>query len=105
MCKEVFDEQVRLGLVNSSAVGLDVCNLNRKTDEMCQILRHAQRKVFEANCIFAGLCAPQIFVYSPGMYSSTNQDFVRGTVSSFYEMFKQVRFCVAVFASMHHKNL
>ena len=25
-----------------------------------------------------------------GMYSSTNQDFVRGTVSSFYEMFKQV---------------
>ena len=76
--------------MNSSAVGLDVCNLNKKTDELCQILKQAQQKVFEANCIFAGLCAPQVFVYSPGMYSSTNQDFVRVTVSSFYEMFKQV---------------
>jgi hypothetical protein len=32
----------------------------------------------------------QVFVYTPGMYSSSNQDFVRGTVTSFYEMFKQV---------------
>jgi hypothetical protein len=55
-----------------------------------QVLKAAQGKVFEANCIFAGVCAPQVFVYSPGMYSSSNQDFVRGTVSSFYEMFKQV---------------
>ena len=30
-----------------------------------------------------------MFVHSPGMYSSSNQDFVRGTVSSFYEMFKR----------------
>jgi hypothetical protein len=55
-----------------------------------QVLKAAQGKVFEANCIFTGVCAPQVFVYSPGMYSSSNQDFVRGTVSSFYEMFKQV---------------
>jgi hypothetical protein len=55
-----------------------------------QVLKAAQGKVFEANCIFAGVCAPQVFVYSPGMYSSSNKDFVRGTVSSFYEMFKQV---------------
>ena len=57
----------------------------------------ARKKVYEANCIYAGVCAPQVFVYSPGMYSSSNQDFVRGTVSSFYEMFKQVRFAFAVF--------
>ena len=56
----------------------------------------ARKKVYEANCIYAGVCAPQVFVYSPGMYSSSNQDFVRGTVSSFYEMFKQVRFAFAV---------
>jgi hypothetical protein len=55
-----------------------------------QILKAAQVKVAQANCIFAGLCAPQVFVYSPGMFSSSNQDFVRGTVSSFYEMFQQV---------------
>ena len=53
------------------------------------MLQAARGKVFEANCIFAGVCAPQVFVYSPGMYSPSNQDFVRGTVSSFYEMFKQ----------------
>ncbi len=54
------------------------------------MLKAAQGKVFEGNCIFAGVCSPQAFVYTPGMYSSSNQDFVRGTVSSFYEMFKQV---------------
>jgi hypothetical protein len=31
-----------------------------------------------------------VFVYAPGTYSSSNQDFVRGTVTSFYEMFRQV---------------
>lgn len=55
-----------------------------------QVLKEAQQMVFNANCIFAGFCAPQVFVYTPGMYSSVNQDFVRGTVTSFYEMFKQV---------------
>lgn len=50
----------------------------------------AQVKVFEANCIYAGACAPQLFVYTPGMYSSSNNDFVRGTVTDFYEMFRQV---------------
>ena len=59
---------------------------------LLQVIMAARKKVFEANCIFAGVCAPQVFVYSPGMYSSSNQDFVRGTVSSFYEMFKQVSF-------------
>lgn len=89
-CLDAFLEQVRSGKVNSSAVGIDICNLNGKTNALCQIIKAAQGKVFEANCIFAGVCAPQAFVYTPGMYSSSNQDFVRGTVSSFYEMFKQV---------------
>ena len=51
---------------------------------------NTQIKVFEANCIYAGVCAPQLFVYTPGMYSSSNNDFVRGTVTDFYEMFRQV---------------
>ena len=89
-CISVFQQQVKQGNVKSSAVGIDICNLNSKTNQLCQIMKQAQGKVFEANCIFAGVCAPQVFVYSPGTYSSSNQDFVRGTVSSFYEMFKQV---------------
>ena len=65
--------------------------LKTNADNMvCQVLKAAQGKVFEGSCIFAGVCAPQAFVYTPGMYSSSNQDFVRGTVLSFYEMFKQV---------------
>lgn len=41
-CVNVFSEQVRKGLVNSTAVGLDICNLNSKTNEMCQSLKAAQ---------------------------------------------------------------
>jgi hypothetical protein len=50
----------------------------------------ARVKVATANCIYAGACAPQLFVYTPGMYSSSNRDFVRTTVLDFYEMFRQV---------------
>lgn len=88
-CKRSFHEQAQAGAVNSTAAGLDICNLNRRTNDLCQILKAAQGKVFEANCIFVGACAPQLFVYTPGMYSSSNNQFVRGTVASFYEMFKQ----------------
>ncbi len=72
-CKKVFTEEIKSGAVKSSAEGLDICNLNGRTNELCQILMSARKKVFEANCIFAGVCAPQMFVYSPGMYSSSNQ--------------------------------
>jgi hypothetical protein len=88
-CTRAFHDQGRAGVINTTAVGLDVCNLNRMTNDLCQILKAAQGKVFEANCIFVGACAPQLFVYTPGMYSSSNNNFVRSTVSSFYEMFKQ----------------
>ena len=36
-CRRVFGEQVKQGLVNSTAVGVDICNLNSKTNEMCQV--------------------------------------------------------------------
>jgi hypothetical protein len=88
-CQRTFHEQAQAGAANSTAAGLDICNLNRRTNDLCQILKAAQGKVFEANCIFVGACAPQVFVYTPGMYSSSNNQFVRSTVASFYEMFKQ----------------
>jgi hypothetical protein len=37
-CKAAFSEQVKKGLVNSTAVGLDVCNLNGRTNSMCEVL-------------------------------------------------------------------
>lgn len=36
-CNSVFAEQVRLGKVNSTAEGLDICNLNAKTNQLCQV--------------------------------------------------------------------
>jgi hypothetical protein len=39
VCNNVFGEQVRRGLVNSTSVGLDVCNLNSKTNELCKVWR------------------------------------------------------------------
>jgi hypothetical protein len=90
VCTQAFNEQARLGNVKAVAEGLDTCNLNNKMDELCRALQGARTLVMEANCIFAGVCAPQVFVYTPATYSSSNQDFVRGTVTSFYEMFRQV---------------
>ena len=36
-CKRAFAEQVKQGLVNSTAVGIDICNLNNKMDSMCKV--------------------------------------------------------------------
>ena len=36
-CLNVFSDQIRAGTVNSSAVGIDICNLNSKTNELCQV--------------------------------------------------------------------
>jgi hypothetical protein len=90
LCNDAFAEQVALGNVKSTAEGLDICNLNSRTDMLCGVLKQSQTVIAQANCIYAGVCAPQIFVYTPGMYSSTNRDFVRTTVMDFYEMFRQV---------------
>lgn len=54
-CNRVFAEEVRKGNVNSTAVGLDVCNLNSKTNLLCQQLKAAQALFcfFFANyCLF-----------------------------------------------------
>jgi hypothetical protein len=51
-CVNVFSEQVRNGLVNSTAVGLDICNLNSRTNHMCQILKAAQVSSFVSSSVF-----------------------------------------------------
>ncbi len=48
MCNRVFEQASRDGKVNSSAVGLDICNLNNKTNNLCQILQSARVR----KCIF-----------------------------------------------------
>lgn len=86
-CVDAFQKQVLYGNVNSSTVGIDICNLNDKLNQLCIDLAVARSKVFEANCIYKGACSPRVYVYTPGIYSITNEDFVRGTVTHFYEMY------------------
>ena len=52
---------------------------------MTRCALHVQ--VWEGNCIMTGQCSPQLFVYNPGTYSATNEDFVRNTVTDFYELY------------------
>jgi hypothetical protein len=37
-CLDAFQQQVKSGKVSSSAVGIDICNLNSKTNELCQVI-------------------------------------------------------------------
>ena len=86
-CIRAFNWQVAIGNVKSVAEGLDICNLNGKLDSLCKALQGARRLVQETNW---RVCAQQVLVYTPRTYSSSNQDFVRGTVVSFYELFRQM---------------
>ena len=90
-CVNAFTEQVRNGNINSTTFGIDICNLNSKLNNLCLTLKTAQTLVFEGNCIFAGACSPQSFIYTPSVYSIINEDFVRGTVTNFYENYNQLR--------------
>lgn len=86
-CVDAFQAQVEAGSVNSSAAGINICDLDSSLNRMCIDLATARQRVYEANCIYAGACSPQLHVYTPGIYSITNEDFVRGTVTNFYEMY------------------
>lgn len=89
VCIDTFQRMVAQGNVQSSTVGIDICNLNSDLNRLCQTLKYAQQKVFDGNCISTGACNPQVFVYTPSIYSVTNEDFVRGTVSNFYEIYNR----------------
>jgi hypothetical protein len=88
-CINVFTQMVAEGNVNESTAGLNICDLNSDLNNMCIGLKSAQTMIFEANCIYSGDCSPRIALYTPGMYSISNGDFVRGTVGNYYETYNQ----------------
>lgn len=75
--------------IRAPLASTSVCNLNSDLNRLCQTLKNAQQKVFDGNCIFTGYCNPQVFVYTPSIYFVTNEDFVRGAVSNFYEVYNR----------------
>lgn len=66
-CVNEYINMEKQGLVNSATVPLDLCTINDKMNELCQVLQQAQKMVFEGNCIFAGGCSPHSYVYTPGL--------------------------------------
>ena len=67
-------------------VNMELCNIDRQLDSMCGDLQESLYQLGEANCIMAGDCDPSGFFYAPAVFSVSNNDFVRKTVESFYEM-------------------
>lgn len=65
-------------------VEVEMCDMDSTLDEVCSLLRQANQTVFDANCMAAGLCVPDTFVYAPAVYSVSNNDFVRASVQNFY---------------------
>ena len=65
---------------------VDVCLINSDLDNLCTAVSQAQALVREANCLASGSssCALKPFLYQPSMWDVSNQEFVHGTVSSFY---------------------
>lgn len=86
-CIAKFSDAVRGGKINSTTYGVDICNLNPRLEHLCQTLAQAKQSIYEANCVYAGACSHEQHVYTPGIYSITDGDFVRGTVVNYYEMY------------------
>lgn len=66
------------------AVNLSICDLDSFTQTLCEALANAEYTVQQAHCIASGACLRETYYYSPGVYSTTNQEFVRETVEEFY---------------------
>ena len=63
---------------------LTVCNLDNRLDKLCSVIQNARYKLFEANCQITGACRTSSFFYQPATYNLLNNEFVRDTVSYFY---------------------
>lgn len=74
------------GLPNAkdAVANLTICNLDSRLNNLCNVIQNARYKLFEANCQITGACRTSSFFYTPGTYNLVNNEFVRDTVSYFY---------------------
>jgi len=63
------------------------CNVDQTTSAVCAAIVEARALVGQANCIASGeaACMPQPYVYHPATYDASNNQWVRDTVTSFYQ--------------------
>ena len=60
VCIDVFSQQVRQGLVNSTAVRLDICNLNNRMNNLCQVGFILLHQTFITSNVHACLFSSQV---------------------------------------------
>jgi hypothetical protein len=87
MCMDTVIHESKEGNLGTTDIGFDLCNLNSQMAQLCDRINQYRAEVLAANCMVADGCTPGEYVYTPGMYISSNSDFVRGTVSNFYERY------------------
>jgi len=71
-------------LASSLVRDVDVCNMDSTLDRFCRLIQDARYGVYEANCLYSGVCRQKLFFYQPSTYSINNAEFVRSTVQNFY---------------------
>ena len=78
-CNRVFAEEAKKGNVNSTAVGLDICNLNSKMEGLCRQLRVAQAcsLMFLEFMMMVGECVFHVFYSPPDLELVLPRDAVR----------------------------
>lgn len=86
-------------LVDSSIFGnsrLDFCNLDEHTKKLCSLVQKWKSKVLSILCRESNLdlCPNSGFFYSPTLYSISNREFVRNTITSFYSQINPTLTCL-----------
>ena len=82
----------------SLTMNIDLCNINGQMDSLCKDLLDSVLRITNLNCILAGkdTCLDKSYFYTPSVFSSSNQQFVRDTVRQFYQRFEtEKQFCAA----------
>ena len=70
-------------------MNVDLCNINGQMDSLCKDMLDSVLRITNLNCILSGKdnCMDKSFFYTPSVFSSSNQQFVRDTVRQFYQRF------------------
>ena len=73
------------------SMNVDLCNINAQMDGLCKKLLDNVLRITNLNCILSGkdTCLEKSFFYTPSVFSSSNQQFVRDTVRQFYQRFEE----------------
>jgi hypothetical protein len=73
----------------SLAINIDLCNINGQMDSVCKDMLNSILRISNINCMLSGkdTCLEKSFFYTPALFSSSNQQFIRDTVNTFYQRF------------------